>query len=438
MKLCTSILCACFGLCAAQAESPNVVFILSDDQGWGDYGFMGNEVVRTPHLDALAAESRLYKKGYVVSPLCRPSLASMVTGLHPHQHGVVGNDVSPAKKAAREAEDRTVRDAFHKHSSLVRFLVDRGYLAFQSGKWWEGSAVEGGFTHGMTHGDAARGGRHGDIGLKIGREGLGPIETFLDHAESEKMPFFLWYAPFLPHTPHHPPQEILAHYEDKGLTEGTAKYYAMCEWFDQTCGTLINSIEDRGLREKTLFVYLCDNGWLAADDSKIPLPDDWWPDYAPRSKGSPYETGIRTPIFFSWTGEIEPELVQGLASSLDLFPTIVSLCGFEAPADLPGINLMESSRETAEGAAYSIHNMNPGKPFETLQYSWMREGKWKFLRRHDGLDSTKYLTVHDWDRVPVQLFDLNSDPDETTNVASQYPDLVSRFQRQLNELFPQP
>ena len=147
-----------------QAERPNVVLILSDDQGWGDYGFMGNEIVQTPHLDKLADESLLFEKGYVVAPLCRPSLASIVTGLHPHQHGVVGNDVSPAKRAERDVEDRPVREAFHEHPSLVRFLTMNGYLACQTGKWWEGAGQDGGITHSMTHGDPMRGGRHGDAG----------------------------------------------------------------------------------------------------------------------------------------------------------------------------------------------------------------------------------------------------------------------------------
>ncbi|MEM1440959.1 MAG: sulfatase-like hydrolase/transferase [Verrucomicrobiota bacterium] len=423
---------------SCEAAPPNVVFILSDDQGWSDYGFMGNPTVKTPHLDKLAEESLLFEKGYVVAPLCRPSLASMVTGLHPHEHGVVGNDVSPAKRAERDAEDRPVREAFHDHPSLVRFLAKNGYLAHQSGKWWEGSAGDAGFTHGMTHGDPLKGGRHGDVGLKIGREGLKPIESFIDHALEEGKPFFVWYAPFLPHTPHNPPERLLQKYQGKGLTEGTATYYAMCEWFDETCGDLIAAIDDRGLRENTLFVYICDNGWLAADDATMPLPEGWWPKYAPKSKGSPYELGVRTPIFFSWRGKIEPERSNGFASSLDLFPTIASLAGLEAPEDLPGIDLTSETREEVIGAAYSIHNMTPGKPFETLQYSWLREGKWKFLQRHDGVDSTRYLTVHDWDRVPLQLFDLESDPLERNNLADQQPELVQRYQSTLNLTFPSP
>ncbi|MEM9478695.1 MAG: sulfatase-like hydrolase/transferase [Verrucomicrobiota bacterium] len=418
--------------------SPNVVLILSDDQGWSDYGFMGNGVVQTPHLDSLASESLLYKNGYVVAPLCRPSLASILTGLHPHQHGVVGNDVSPARKAARDQEDRPVRKAFHKHPSMIRFFVDKGYLAHQSGKWWEGSWKDGGFTHGMTHGDPLKGGRHGDLGLRIGRDGLAPIEEFLDTAIETKKPFFVWYAPFLPHTPHNPPDEILQRYQSKGLTKGTATYYAMCEWFDQTCGELVTALDERNLREETLIVYVCDNGWLSADDATMSLPDEWWPRYAPKSKGSPYELGIRTPIFFSLPGKIEPKEAEGFASSIDLFPTIASLCGFEAPDGLAGIDLTAQTRETVTGAAYSIHNMTPGKPFETLQYVWIREGKWKFLQRHSGVDSTRYITVHDWDREPVQLFDLSIDPNEETNLAAQHPALTDRFLKTLRQTFPKP
>ena len=417
---------------------PNVVVILSDDQAWDDYGFMGNKLVKTPHLDDLAARSVIYEKGYVVSPLCRPSLASIVTGLHPHEHGVVGNDVSPARREAREVEDRPVRAAFHEKSSLVRFLVERGYLAFQSGKWWEGSARDGGFTHGMTHGDATRGGRCGDLGLGIGRDGLEPVAEFLDLAGKKEKPFFLWYAPFLPHTPHNPPDSLLARYRDPalGLSEGTARYYAMIEWFDETCGELLRYLDERGLRENTLVVYICDNGWRAADASSTPLPGGWWNDYAPRSKGSPYEGGVRTPILFSLPGTVEPRRASGFASSIDLFPTIVSLCGFKVPGGLSGVDLNTVERNQLVGAAYSIHNMTPGKPFESLQYGWLREGDWKFLVRHHGTDNTRYRTVHEWDRIPLQLFNLNSDPDETENVASMHPAIVERFRRVLSDTFP--
>ncbi|MDX1564523.1 MAG: sulfatase-like hydrolase/transferase, partial [Phycisphaeraceae bacterium] len=239
-------------------KPPNIVLILSDDQAWSDYGFMGHEAIRTPHLDALAEQSLLFERGYVASPLCRPSLASIVTGLYPHQHGVTGNDVDGRNN--RAALSAKVTEAFHKHPSLIRLLTSNGYLAHQSGKWWEGSYKDGGFTHGMTHGDPKRGGRHGDAGLSIGRKGLKPIADFVDHAVEQKKPFFIWYAPFLPHTPHNPPQRLLSKYAVSNRPKDVAKYYAMCEWFDETCGKLVKLIDDRGLRKNTMFLYICDNG----------------------------------------------------------------------------------------------------------------------------------------------------------------------------------
>ncbi|HCR29489.1 MAG TPA: sulfatase, partial [Opitutae bacterium] len=183
---------------------PNIVLIISDDQGWTDYGFMGHPEVQTPHLDRLASQSILFERGYAASPLCRPSLASIATGLFPSKHGATGNDVFGYDN--RAARDVAVQKGFHKHSSIIRALVESGYLAHQSGKWWEGSWKDGGFTHGMTHGDPSRKGRHGDEGLVIGREGLEPITNFIDSALSQAKPFFVWYAPFLPHTPHNPPE----------------------------------------------------------------------------------------------------------------------------------------------------------------------------------------------------------------------------------------
>ena len=155
---------------ADSGDRPNIVFILGDDQSWKDYGFMGSEVVSTPHIDALAENGLTFKRGYVAAPICRPSLASMATGLFPHQHGITGNDVFKTNNRAKL--DLPFRKAFHQKPSLIKELVKIGYLAHQSGKWWEGSWKDGGFTHGMTHGDPNRKGRHGDEGLKIGRDGI--------------------------------------------------------------------------------------------------------------------------------------------------------------------------------------------------------------------------------------------------------------------------
>jgi hypothetical protein len=129
----------------------------------------------------------------------------------------------------RELERVAVGAVAPADAALVFLLAAKGYQSLQTGKWWEGSFREGGFTEGMTHGDPKRGGRHGDEGLKIGRQGMQPIFNFIDQC-GEK-PFFVWYAPFLPHSPHNPPERLLERYATPGKSIHVARYQAMCEWF---------------------------------------------------------------------------------------------------------------------------------------------------------------------------------------------------------------
>lgn len=194
-------------------QKPNIVLIVSDDQGWTDYGFMGHPYIRTPHLDKLAAESLVFHRGYSVTSLCCPSLASILTGKSPHRTQICNNDPPKRGKTAKElaadteyAESRRQMVAkMEKLPTVPRLLAEQGYVSFQTGKWWQGNFATGGFTAGMSHGDPAKGARHGDAGLDIGRKTMQPMFDFMDTAAKDKKPFFVWYAPMLPHQPHNPP-----------------------------------------------------------------------------------------------------------------------------------------------------------------------------------------------------------------------------------------
>ena len=420
----------------AEPPRPNVVFILGDDQAWSDYGFMGHPRIKTPHLDRLAGRSLVFERGYVAAPLCRPSLASMVTGLYPSQHGVVANDVDGTSN--RAALDVPVQKAFHTHPSFIRELVAAGYLAHQSGKWWEGSWRDGGFTHGMTHGDPERGGRHGDDGLVIGRQGMKPVTDFIDRAVEAEKPFLLWYAPFLPHTPHNPPERLLKKYSDGNVAPDVAKYQAMCEWFDETCGELLGHLDTKGLTDSTMVVFLCDNGWAATSTNAGDPNQKKWKSYALRSKSSPFENGIRTPIMISWPGKVEPGRSGDLAHAIDLFPTIAAATGIKAPATLPGLNLLDpaarAARERVFGVTHATHNMAPGTPDHSLQYLWCVERDWKLIQRFHGKDTTEYSVLHEWDKTPARLFRIREDPGETMDLAAEKPEEVERM-KQLIEVW---
>ena len=418
------------------ADKPNIVFILGDDQSWKDYGFMGSKEVNTPHIDALSQNGLTFKRGYVAAPICRPSLASMATGLFPHQHGITGNDVF--KNTDRAKLDLPFREVFHQKHSFIKELVKLGYLAHQSGKWWEGSYQDGGFTHGMTHGDPKRGGRHGDAGLKIGREGLKPITDFVKLAQEEEKPFLLWYAPFLPHTPHNPPDRLLKKYSKEGRPLDQAKYLAMCEWFDETVGELLGYLDNQGLRQNTLVVFTCDNGWSTASSNTDDPNQKLFPSYAQRTKGSPYEGGTRNPILLSWPKQITPEDSSDLAHAVDLFPTIVSAAGGEVPTGLLGINLLDESarkkRDTVFGVNHSTHNMTLGDPDDTLQYIWCIEGKWKLIKRYQGKDiSPHYSALHQWDTAAYHLYDLEKDPNELNDLADAMPKRVKHMSAKIDQ-----
>jgi len=399
---------------AARAATPNVVFIVSDDQHFGDYGFMGHEHVQTPNLDALAQRSRVYRRGYVTTSLCCPSLASMITGQYPRHTGITGN-LPGQNRPEFGGQQRAYIEMMREAGPLPALLAEHGYLSFQSGKWWCGGYSVGGFTHGMTHGDGARGGRHGDVGLAIGRQGLQPIADFLDLAAEEEQPFFLWYAPFLPHTPHNPPQRLFEKYRRLNDSPHVARYWAMCEWFDESCGQLLAMLEDKGVADNTIILYVCDNGWINRPDRQA---------YAPRSKRSPYEGGLRTPIMVCWPGVVEPGEGEGIATNLDLVPTVLAACDIAIPERVDGVDLLDPAnqgRDAFSGAVYSHDAVDVHTPEANLEYRWRIDGRWKLI-----LPNTARFP----DRS-TELYDILADPGERHEVSARHPDVVAAMTQDL-------
>ena len=286
----------------------------------------------------------------------------------------------------------------------------------------------------MTRGFPQPGGRHGDDGLRIGREGLQPIEEFVDYSMKEKKTFFLWYGVFLPHTPHNPPERLLKPYRDLGLPLPIAKYYANCTWFDETCGQLIDILEERNLRDDTLIVYVTDNGWINRTDKSA---------YAPRSKQTPYEGGIRTPIMLSWpNGNLKNGRRKDVVSSIDLFPTVLAATGARTPKRLPGVNLLENlktgktiERKRIFGESFAHDIADIENPEDSLLFRWTIEGKWKLLLTYDG-EVNRHKTTHPRDEKRPQLFNLLKDPKEENNLAEQNPNVVAKLVAKIDNWWP--
>jgi uncharacterized sulfatase len=408
---------------------PNIVLIISDDHAWTDYGFMGHEVIQTPNLDALAREGMLYPRGYVPTSVCRPSLATMITGLFPHEHGITGNDPPNRYDPAQRA---MMVEIFEDTKTVSEYLAEKGYVSHQSGKWWEGNPQDHGFTAAMTHGLLEEGGRHGDEGLTIGREGLQPIFDFLESIGDS--PFFIWYAPLLPHTPHNPPDRLLAKYQIAGRPIEVARYYAMVDWFDETVGGLLGHLDSKGYRENTVVLFVSDNGWVQA------VGDQSMPDT--RSKLSPHDAGMRTPIMIRWPGVVEPGRDETtLVGSIDLAPTILGVAGIEPPAEMYGLNLLETDsladRDALFGALFAHTAVDVTDPVANLKYRYaVREDGWKLILPYAPNEDVALMNdgqVADWMHNDVELYNVLTDPYETDNMASARPEIVEEMTNTLQQ-----
>jgi arylsulfatase A-like enzyme len=393
---------------AAAADRPNIILIISDDHAFNEYGFMGAKHIRTPHLDRLAEQSVIFTRGYA-TPVCSPSLATLLTGLYPHQHGITGNDMKNDR-----ADRTTLSTRLHQNPLILpKVLSDAGYLTMQTGKLWNMSYQQAGFTDGMTGPQS----RHGGEGLDIGRKTMQPIKDFINKATAAGKPFFVWYAPMLPHDPHTPPERLLKKYLGKGPTPAAEKYYAMIEWFDETCGELDAFLAQKRLTENTLVLYLADNGWNAEHGYQ-----------GGRAKMSPYELGIRTPIMARWPGKLTPRRDdETLASIIDIVPTILSAAGLQPPAPLPGINLTDSAALTARKTlfveSYTHDVADIQDPARSLMAAVVIDGRFKLILPSRARSDKPFATVPDH----PELYDLSTDPLEKQNLAAEKPDVVERL-----------
>jgi uncharacterized sulfatase len=252
-------------------------------------------------------------------------------------------------------------------------------------------------------------GRHGDDGLVIGRQTMKPIYDFIEK-EPDK-PFFLWYAPMMPHTPHNPPERLLKKYLVDGRNERLARYYAMCEWFDETVGELLGYLDQKKLRANTLVVFVVDNGWIQ-DAGTGPQTSRG----GARGKLSPYDGGLRTPVMLRWPGHTKAGRYDDLVSTIDLAPTILEACGQKPPQQMDGVGLLDVAagkgcliRQAVFGEIFVHTAVDLDRPALNLTHRWAREGNWKLILPEKG---------------PVELFDLARDPHEDRNLAADNPERV--------------
>ena len=402
--------CVAFFLPAgAFTAQPNIVFIISDDHDNEHLGFMGNEMVHTPNLDRLADSGTVFTVAHLPMSRCHPTLASFLSGLWPHQSGIYYN--YGAKKLGTK-------------NSLPGLLKKAGYATYVEGKYWEGDPREMGFTHGK-----------GKTARTFVRKGQDDLFSFIDDVGGKK-PLFIWWAPLIPHTPHNPlpkyrdlfanvkitvPAYISAGYKETFLRKERLSL-AMEAWLDDGVGQLEKKLKQKGLYSNTLFVFLIDNGWCNGRPSK----------------GTPFEKGVRTPVFLTWPGKIKDgQRFSCLTSTLDVFPTILDYAEARIPEGIPGKSLRPiiegkttENREALFGAIYpAFATKDDQRPERDIYAIYARDKRWKYiyyLQNVKASMSGKYLRIQSIaTEFPARkkgdedLYDLDADPLELKNLAGK-------------------
>jgi uncharacterized sulfatase len=221
----------------------------------------------------------------------------------------------------------------------------------------------------------------------------------------------------MPHEPHDPPPRLLKKYSAPGRPVKLAEYYGMCEWFDETCGELLAYLDRRSLRDSTLVVFAVDNGWIQETGEKRTTRGQ----FAPRSKLSPYDGGLRTPVILRWPGKTRAGRYEDLVSTVDVAPTILSAAGLKPPAQMAGLNLLDVAagngrltRDAVFGEIFVHTAFDIERPALNLTHRWVRRGDWK-------------LISFDAEKKPAELYDLRHDPFEEKNLASTNPRRVQEL-----------
>ena len=448
----TFFACCIFSSLQAQAtDHPNIILIITDDQGIGDLGYMGNPLIKTPHLDRLAARSTRFTN-FHVNPVCAPTRAALMTGKYPQKTGIYDTYNGGAIMASEEI---TMAEIFSQH----------GYQTGIFGKWHLGDnypfrPTDQGFAHALVHRGGGIG-QPGDVSNFFAGDSAyfnpvlyaneKPVKTkgycsdvFTDGAidfikKAENTPFFLYLAFNAPHTPLQLPQKYYDLYTDltlddykrkfrgkdndvENMTEGNLedakKVYGMVTNIDDNIGRIIDVLDREKLSDNTVIIFMSDNG---------PQQRRFKVGYR-GLKGSVYEAGVRVPFFVYNSGKRIPKNkeVHARAAHIDLLPTLVELSGIRAdlPEDLDGRSLVEL-----------IKNSSVSLPERGLFTEWGRgyPVPYKNMSVHRG--NYKLVAQTDY-QAPIEsfeLYDLNTDPSEAHNLIANEKDRAIALKSELDD-----
>ncbi|WP_296715542.1 arylsulfatase [Rhodoblastus sp.] len=426
----STLLTAFSPVLATEAKKPNIIYIVSDDQGWKDVGFHGSDIL-TPNIDALAKGGARLEEFYA-QPFCTPTRAALMTGRYPFRYGLQTVVIASSHTYGLATDEwllpQALKDAGYETAIIGKWHLgqgDRKYWPRQRGFDYQYGPLIGEidyFTHEQHHVlDWFRNNQpvreKGYSTLLLGDDAVRLIEKH-DVAK----PLYLYLAFNAPHTPYQAPQDYLDRF--KNIAEPSRRAYAaMISAMDDQIGRVVEALDKKNMRDNTLIVFQSDNGGTAnpmfageGDMSKIKIPVSNGP--LRDGKGTLYEGGTRVIALANWPGHIKPGVtVDEMIHVVDMYPTLAGLAGASLAKTKPldGLDVWGTISEgKASPRKEIIYNIEPFR-------AGVREGDWKLIWRTPLPQS-------------VELFNIAKDPYEKTNLAAENPDKVAQLQKRANEL----
>ena len=415
---------------------PNIILVMTDDQGKGDLSCLGNKVLQTPHLDRFHARSTRFRD-FHVSPTCAPTRSAIMSGRHEFRNGVTHTILERERMALSSV-------------TIAEVLKSAGYATGIFGKWHLGDEEpyqphNRGFGEVFIHGAGGIGqaydcscadappnrkNRYFDCVIRHNRKFVKTTgfctDVFFQAAmgwikarKDSDAPFFAYISTNAPHGPMIAPEKYKRPFLDAGYDERTAGRYGMIVNIDDNFGRLMRKLDAWKLWEKTLVIFMTDNGQASRSGELKGKRVQHHAAGLRAGKGSPYEGGTRVPAFWRWKGVLpEGKDVDALTAHIDLFPTFAALAGAKIPENtqkLDGRSMLPLLEDT--GARWDD------------RYLFVHKGRWE---KGSDPDRSKYsacaVRSERWRLVNnKELYDIEADPGETTDVADRHPDVVKKI-----------
>ncbi|AWB68935.1 sulfatase [Saccharobesus litoralis] len=444
---------------AKPISKPNIILITSDDMGYDDLSLHGNPIIETPRLDSLAAQS-LQFSDFNVSPVCATTRAALLTGRHYYKTGVSG--VHGGRDYMR-LDEVTIADV----------LANNGYKTGTWGKWhlgktpgycpWDRGFDEAYYSALYVHKNAYgyQPNQQGKVEKHKSQQWVSELITdkainFIER--NKQQPFFAYLSYLAPHEPWLAPKQYVDKYKAKGQREAIANLYGMIEEMDFHIGRLIDYLDESGLSNNTMVIFMSDNGpWFGSSNYGAMTTKEWQqrnPNDWHGMKGRNWQNGIKSPLFVRWPSKVKPKTVNAYVNVTDIFPTLVDVTGSKLETNHLPLDGESFSSTLLTGQAFKrkipqlvgSHDVmsdkkhfNQWTPIDSVardnmhyekQMFALRDSRYKLIKR-PVLDEPHYPK-------PTQgylLFDMQNDPQESKNLVTTKPKIAKRMQAQMQQAY---